>query len=93
MNVTASTRWGRGRLVGSRLGLALFCLLAIGCARLPVPIQVIHEDQRMVDQDRASRKRRGLYPSDPAQGCRHGEGTQGNVVARTTSHVALASLR
>ena len=47
MNVTASTRWGRGLLVGSRLVLALFCLLAIGCARLPVPIQVIHEDQRM----------------------------------------------
>ncbi|HEV8327567.1 MAG TPA: hypothetical protein VGQ08_08790 [Nitrospiraceae bacterium] len=48
MNVTASTQWGRGRLVGSRLGLTLFCLLAIGCARLPVPIQVIHEDQRLV---------------------------------------------
>ncbi|HEY6289213.1 MAG TPA: hypothetical protein VIW48_07190, partial [Nitrospiraceae bacterium] len=48
MIVTASTPWGPGRLVGSRLGFALFCLLAIGCARLPVPIQVIHEDQRMV---------------------------------------------
>ena len=49
MNVmTADMQWGRGLLIGSRLGLALFCLLAIGCARLPVPIQVIHEDQRMV---------------------------------------------
>jgi hypothetical protein len=48
MNVTSDTQWARGCLVGSRLGLALFCLLAIGCARLPVPIQVIHEDQRMV---------------------------------------------
>jgi len=48
MNVAAVTRWGRGLLVGSRLVLALFCLLAIGCARLPVPIQVIHEDQHLV---------------------------------------------
>ena len=48
MNGTACTRWGRGHFVGSRLGLALFCLLAIGCARLPVPIQDIHEDQHMV---------------------------------------------
>jgi hypothetical protein len=48
MNVTASTRWGHGRLVGSWFVLALFCLIAIGCARLPVPIQAIHEDQRMV---------------------------------------------
>ena len=48
MNVTLDTRWGRGCLVGSRLGLTMFCLLAIGCARLPVPIQVIHEDQRLV---------------------------------------------
>jgi hypothetical protein len=48
MNVTSNTQCGRGRLVGSRLGLAMFCLLAIGCARLPVPIQVIHEDQRLV---------------------------------------------
>ena len=47
MNVAASTQWCRGFLVGSRLVLALFCLLAVGCARLPVPIQVIHEDQRM----------------------------------------------
>ena len=48
MNVTAGTRWSRGLLVGSRLVLTLFCLLAIGCARLPVPIQVIHEDQHLV---------------------------------------------
>lgn len=51
MNVTSDTQdsqWGRGRLVGSRLGLAIFCLLAIGCARLPVPVQVIHEDRRLV---------------------------------------------
>jgi len=48
MHVTSDTQWGRGCLVGSRLGLTLFCLLAIGCARLPVPIQVIHEDQRLV---------------------------------------------
>jgi hypothetical protein len=45
MNVTANPQCGLGRFVGSRLGLALLCLLAIGCARLPVPIQVIHEDQ------------------------------------------------
>ena len=48
MNVTSATKWGCGRLVGNRLGLAMFCLLAIGCARLPVPIEVIHEDQRLV---------------------------------------------
>jgi hypothetical protein len=48
MNLTSDTPWGRGRLAGSRLGLAMFCLLAIGCARLPVPIEVIHEDQRLV---------------------------------------------
>jgi hypothetical protein len=48
MNVTSATQWGRGRFVGSRLGLAIFCLLALGCARLPVPIEVIHEDQRLV---------------------------------------------
>jgi hypothetical protein len=48
MNVTSDTRWGRGRLIGSRLGLSMFCLLAIGCARLPVPVQVIHEDQSLV---------------------------------------------
>ena len=48
MNVTSDTQWARGRLVGSRLWLAMFCLLAIGCARLPVPAQVIHEDQRLV---------------------------------------------
>lgn len=48
MNVTANPQCGRDRFVGSRLWLVLFCLLAIGCARLPVPIQVIHEDQRLV---------------------------------------------
>lgn len=48
MCVKSETQWGRGRFVGSRLVLAVFCLLAIGCARLPVPIQVIHEDQRLV---------------------------------------------
>jgi len=48
MNATSDTQWSHGRLVGSQLGLAMFCLLAIGCARLPVPVQVIHEDQRLV---------------------------------------------
>lgn len=48
MNVTSDTQWGRACLVGSRLGPALFCLLAIGCARLPVPVQVIHEDEHLV---------------------------------------------
>jgi hypothetical protein len=29
-------------------GLATFCLIFTGCARLPVPTQVIHEDQRLM---------------------------------------------
>ena len=93
MNVTAGTRWGRGLLVGSRLVLALFCLLAIGCARLPVPIQVIHEDQRMAIRIERVAKDEGYTHPISLKARRRGEATQGNVVARTTVHVALASLR
>ena len=37
--------WGRAARAA---GLAALCLLAVGCARLPVPMQVIHEDQRLL---------------------------------------------
>jgi len=40
-------RAARGRAARAA-GLAAFCLLAVGCARMPVPMQVIHEDQRLL---------------------------------------------
>jgi hypothetical protein len=40
------------RAAGGRVAcaawLAVLCMLAVGCARLPVPVQVIHEDERLL---------------------------------------------
>ena len=68
MNATSDTQWGRGHLVGSRLGLSMFCLLAIGCARLPVPVQVIHEDQRLVNLIEELRQHFGETRRQPHRG-------------------------
>lgn len=45
-----SNPWqARIRVLGNGfLGLATFCLILAGCARLPVPTQVIHEDHRLM---------------------------------------------
>jgi hypothetical protein len=48
MNVRSKALRGVGYLVVHVLGPAMFLLLAIGCARLPVPVQVIHEDQHLL---------------------------------------------
>jgi len=41
-------KWAAWRRAAHTAGLAAFCMLAVGCARLPVPVQVIHEDQRLL---------------------------------------------
>lgn len=48
MNVISKALRGVGYLLVPVLGPAMFWLLAIGCARLPVPVQVIHEDQHLL---------------------------------------------
>lgn len=48
MNVTAEALRGIGYLTVHWFGPAVFSLLVIGCARLPVPVQVIHEDQSLL---------------------------------------------
>lgn len=48
MNVPSDTPWSHTCLPGPWCGLAMLCLLAVGCARLPVPIEVIHEDQSLL---------------------------------------------
>ena len=48
MTVPSDTQWGRTHLAGLCCKLAMWSLLAVGCARLPVPVEVIHEDQSLL---------------------------------------------
>jgi hypothetical protein len=48
MNLMSKVLRGIGHLVVHLLGPTMLWLLAIGCARLPVPVQVIHEDQHLL---------------------------------------------
>ena len=48
MNVISKVLRGVGYLVVPLLGPAMLWLLAIGCARLPIPMQIIHEDQHLL---------------------------------------------
>jgi hypothetical protein len=45
-----SRHWTRvnSGLLPVLIGSASLCVMVIGCARLPVPVQVIHEDQQLV---------------------------------------------
>lgn len=48
MDVTSKARRGSRELIGHVLGLILFLFFVIGCARLPVPVQVMHEDHNLL---------------------------------------------
>lgn len=48
MDVTSKARRGRRGLIVHVWGLILFLYFVMGCARLPVPVQVMHEDQNLL---------------------------------------------
>ncbi|MDC8448000.1 MAG: hypothetical protein LV473_06560 [Nitrospira sp.] len=63
MNVTSNPLRGFGYLVVQVLRPAIFVLLAIGCARLPVPVQVIYEDQSLlIRTERVASKEEYSHP-------------------------------
>lgn len=61
MKVTSKVPRGVRCLAVHFLGPALLMLLAIGCARLPVPMQVIHDDQYLLIRTERVQNNTGNY--------------------------------